>query len=150
MILAQALRNAREQHDYAGLVECVPYANYLGVKIARDDNGLVFHLPFCEKIVGNPALPALHGGVVAGFMENAALLELLVEQAPKRLLKTVDFSIDYARSAKPKDCYATCETVRQGSRVALVQIRCWQTIPEQPIAVARAHFILERLPPTAN
>ena len=37
---------------------------------------------------------------------------------------------------------AAGEVVRVGSRVALVQVRCWQQGPDKPIAVARGHFLL--------
>jgi hypothetical protein len=32
--------------------------------------------------------------------------------------------------------------VRVGSRVALVQVRCWQSSPDHPIVAARGHFLL--------
>lgn len=51
-------------------------------------------------------------------------------------------SIDYLRSARPVETFAQCELVRVGSRVALVQVRCWQTTPDNPIVVARGHFLL--------
>ena len=99
-------------------------------------------LPFQDKLVGNPVLPALHGGVVAGFAETAATLHLILHLKGAKFPKSIDFSIDYLRSGRPVESFASCEVVRVGSRVALVQVRCWQQTPHEPIAVARGHFLL--------
>ena len=63
--------------------------------------------------------------------------------------KSIDFSVDYLRSGRPEECFAACEVVRLGSRVALVQVRCWQSSPDNPIAVARGHFLLTAAEPDA-
>lgn len=143
-----ARRAARERGDFAPLRALVPYAAFLDVNVILHDGAPRFRLPFRAGIVGNAALPALHGGAVAGFMENAALLHLLLQLDERRVPKSIDFSIDYLRSAGPHDTHAACEVMRQGRRVAQVQIRCWQDEPESPgktrdVAVARAHFLLE-------
>lgn len=143
--LTQAVQQARSTDDFQDMLDAVPYARYLGIAMERREGRLEFHLPFQEKTIGNHLLPALHGGVIAGFMEHSALLHLMVEQAQNRLPKTVDFSLDYLRSAGPKDTHARCEVTRQGRRVAHVQILCWQDNPEKPVATARVHFVLEEM-----
>ena len=75
-------------------------------------------------------------------MENTALLQLLLQLDEQRVPKSIDFAIDYLLSGRPLDLHADCEISRLGSRVAQTQIRCWQTDPSRPIAVARAHFLL--------
>ena len=102
----------------------------------------LFRLPYQEKLIGNPTLPALHGGVIAGFAETAAILHLNQTLRGAKLPKGIDFSIDYLRSGRPEETFARCEVVRVGSRVALVQVRCWQQDPERPIATARTHMLL--------
>lgn len=140
--LAEARRRAREQGDFDGFVELVPYARFLGLRVEQDTNGLRMRLPFRGELVGNPALPAIHGGVTAAFMENAAMLHLLLQLDQERIPKSIDFAIDYLRSARTQDCHAACEVTRAGGRVAHTQIRCWQDDPAKPIALARAHFLL--------
>lgn len=120
----------------------IPYVEYLGIRAAGDAESPLFRLPYQEKLIGNPHLPALHGGVIAGFAETAALLHLIRTLRGARFPKSIDFSIDYLRSGRPLESFAACEVVRVGSRVALVQVRCWQKGPELPIAVARGHFLL--------
>jgi len=120
----------------------IPYVEYLGIRVAGGDGPPLFRLPHQDKLIGNPQLPALHGGVIAGFCETAATLHLIRTLRGAKFPKSIDFSIDYLRSGRPVESFASCDVVRVGSRVALVQVRCWQKGPELPIAVARGHFLL--------
>ena len=120
----------------------IPYVEYLGLRVAPDPLQPTFRLPFQQRMIGNPHLPALHGGVVAGFAETSAILHLMQTLQGAKQPKGIDFSIDYLRSGRPEECFARCEVVRLGGRVALVTVRVWQRSPELPIAVARGHFLL--------
>lgn len=126
----------------------IPYADYLGIRVAPGVSAAaapLYRLPYHEKLIGNPRLPALHGGVVAGFAETAAMLHLaqaLQGAKLQKLPKGVDFAVDYLRAARPVETFAQCELVRVGARVALVQVRCWQSGPDNPIINARGHFVL--------
>lgn len=132
--------------------ELSPYAAFLGIErqVATDgQEGDVYRMPFKPELIGNPVLPALHGGVVGGFAETAALLHLIFTNPPVAGSEVssprgVDFAIDYLRSAKPIDTFARCTTIRQGSRVALVHVTVWQDDPSRPIVSARSHCLLPR------
>ena len=145
--LAEARRAVKERGDFTLLRERVPYSAFLDVQVTLQDGVPRCRLPYRPSLVGNTALPALHGGVVAGFMENAAVLHLLLLLDERKVPKGIDFSIDYLRSANAADLHAGCEVTRQGRRVAQVQIRCWQDEAGHPgrtreVALARAHFLL--------
>ena len=127
----------------------IPYVEYLGIRSSSGGGQPLLRLPFQDKMIGNPFLPALHGGVIAGFCETAALLHLIGSLGGEKFPKSIDFSVDYLRSGRPEECFAACEVVRLGSRVALVQVRCWQSSPDNPIAVARGHFLLTAAEPDA-
>ncbi len=45
------------------LVSDVPYIQFLGVQFDRRGDELTAVLPFREEHIGNPMLPAIHGGV---------------------------------------------------------------------------------------
>ncbi|XZG71550.1 PaaI family thioesterase [Chitinibacteraceae bacterium HSL-7] len=124
----------------AGLLERIPYAGMIGMAVA--DDGVTFELPFVQSNVGNVLLPALHGGVIGGFMETAAIATVMVEGGLACVPKIIDFSIDYLRSGRPQTLYARCDIVRQGNRIANVAITAWQDDPNRPVAQARAHFLL--------
>ena len=132
--------------QYQSLLDSIPYINHLGIRVESPiDNTsapLHFHLPFRAEIIGNPMLPALHGGVIGALMETAGLIQVIVSERQPRLPKVIDFSVDYLRSARATDCWATCDVARMGSRVAAISVRCWQESESRPIATARAHLLL--------
>lgn len=123
-----------------------PYVDFLNVhQQAQIDAGPVFRMPYKPELIGNPVLPALHGGVLAGFGETAMVLHLLATNADLAgIPRSVDFAIAYMRSAKPIDTFAQSTTVRQGNRVALVMVSLWQDDPSRPVVQARGHFLMPR------
>ncbi|NGY06124.1 PaaI family thioesterase [Solimonas terrae] len=139
---SEARRAARERHDYQALIELIPYARFLGIRAEGGNGRLCLRLPFRDSLIGNPRRRAWHGGVTAAFMENAALLQLLLQLDEDRVPKSIDFAIDYLLPGRAEDLHADCTVSRLGSRVAHTVIRCWQREADQPIAVARAHFLL--------
>ena len=68
----------KQRRDAAlkALVEGIPYIQFLGISFERHGDELTAVLPFDDKLIGNPMLPAIHGGVTAAFLETAALIEL--------------------------------------------------------------------------
>ena len=119
----------------------MPYAEFIGLQMGHDaDGALLFALPFIRQNIGNVFLPALHGGLIGGFLESAAALFLRHSAGLAQMPKMVDFSLDYLRSGKAETCYARCILTRQGSRIANVALEGWQADSSKPIAVARAHF----------
>ncbi|WOG25843.1 PaaI family thioesterase [Endozoicomonas sp. 8E] len=141
----EALLQARATSDYSYLTELLPYARKIGMSCQSLGDDALFVLPENRDNTGNPVLPALHGGVLGGFMEMSAAIHLMLFMDEPKIPKIVDFSIDYLRSAKIQDVFAECDVVRQGSRIANVAITAWQSRRETPVATARAHFRLDSL-----
>lgn len=123
-----------------------PYVDFLDIRQQPQiDAGPVFRLPFKHELIGNPVLPALHGGVLAGLGETAMILHLTnTNPAIQGVPRGIDFAIAYMRSAKPVDTFVQGTTVRQGNRVALVQVSIWQDDPQRPVAQARGHCLMPR------
>ena len=144
------------------LVGGVPYVAYLGIRFERRGDEVTGILPFDEKLIGNPMLPALHGGVTAAFLETVAVLSLawsqlwekvesgalnpdtLSAETMPRFPKTVDLTVDYLRSGLPRDAYARARIVRSGRRYASVQVEGWQDNRDRPFASASGHFVMPR------
>ncbi|WP_374350937.1 PaaI family thioesterase [Chitinimonas sp.] len=138
----EQMQAAKESGDYSAVLDQIPYAKLLGV-VMREENDLpLFELPFAEQNIGNTHLPALHGGVIGGFLENAALLHLIWARESFEVPRTIDFSLDFLRSGKAQTLFARCDITRQGKRVANVRMTAWQEDESKPVAVARAHFLL--------
>lgn len=144
MNMADVLRETRETGDFAPLLDSIPYAGYIGLQCERFGDDLIFRLPRKESNLGNPLLPAIHGGVIGGFMEVSAAIYLMMSQDAFRMPRIVDFSLDYLRAGLDRETYAECHLTRQGNRVANVMITAWQKSRREPIATARAHFLLDR------
>ncbi len=144
--LENVVRRARVAGDPQQLADAIPYNGLIGGEMFLEGAELRFRLRFREGNIGNPLLPALHGGVVGAFMEHAAVLHLLWTQEAARLPKVVDFSIDYLRPGRPEDLYVRCSVRRQGRRVANVSVTSWQPGAkegrERVVAHARTHFLL--------
>ena len=141
------------------LVSKIPYIGFLGVEFERRGDELTAVLPFKDDLIGNPILPALHGGATAAFFEISAIIELAwnelwfdIENGPRsldeigvtgmKLPKTIDFTIDYLRSGLPRDAYARARIVRSGRRYASVQVEGWQDNRLRPFAQATGHFLM--------
>ncbi|KAA0012541.1 PaaI family thioesterase [Billgrantia pellis] len=143
------LARTHAEGNVAAWLERLPYARLIGVSATPDEEGegLIYQLEPREFNVGNILLPALHGGVVAAFMETAGTLDLMLSAREPRLPRIVDFSIDYLRTARVVPTHARCRLLREGRRLANVQVTAWQESEDQPVATARLHLVLGALEP---
>ena len=142
MSWAERINQACTNNDWRPLIDAVPFARFLDLRIDVKGEEFTCILPFQEKLIGNPILPALHGGATGGFLECAGIFYLLWHMDSQELPKTIDFSIDYLRSGRPKDTYANVFMVKQGQRVAHLRIEAWQSSPDKPIALGHCNFML--------
>jgi len=123
-------------------VDLIPYAKFIGIEVRKVGGELTCVLPFKDENVGNPMLPALHGGVVSALLETAAILQLICEVESDHLPKPVNINIDYLRSAKPVETFARAFITKQGRRVANVRAEAWQQSRDRPVAALHGHFLL--------
>jgi acyl-coenzyme A thioesterase PaaI-like protein len=126
------------------LLEDIPYAQMLGVKPFFMGEEFTLILPFDQSNIGNPTLPALHGGGVGGFMEVCAIAQLILSNPDLSLPKPIGINIEYLRRGKPIDTFARAQIFKQGSRVANVRVRAWQDRFEMPISALSGQFLLGR------
>ena len=140
MTQANNIQNAFSPATLKLWLQKIPYAVFLGMKAELHKTDFLFTLPKDERFIGNPSLPALHGGVVGAFMEQAAALQLIVSMDEPRLPKIINFSLDYLRPARLHDTYAKCVLNRQGQFITNITVTAWQEQLDQPNAIARAHF----------
>ncbi|MEL6204199.1 MAG: PaaI family thioesterase [Pseudomonadota bacterium] len=157
----EPVKVVKERRDQAleRLVGAVPYVQLLGISFQRNGDELTAVLKFGDHLIGNPILPALHGGAIASFLEVAALTELSWtwlwdemeagrlskedEELPP-LPKTIDFTVDYLRSGLPRDAYARARVNRAGRRYGSVHVEAWQDHRAKLFASATGHFLMPR------
>lgn len=141
------------------IVSQVPYITFLGVSFDRHGDELTSTMAFHDDLIGNPMLPALHGGATAAFLEVTAIVglawaslwtdieeELLnisaVQNGKLALPKTIDLTVDYLRSGLPRDAYARARVNRSGRRYASVHVEGWQDNRSRLFAQATGHFLM--------
>jgi uncharacterized protein (TIGR00369 family) len=120
-----------------------PFARCLGIRIGGDGTMV---MPFSQKIVGNPVLPAIHGGMTGAFLETTAIVGVTRELGVSMLPKPIGLTINYLRSGRALDSYASASIVKQGRRIVAFEAKAWQDDPTKPIASAYGHFMLRRAP----
>ena len=125
-----------------GFLQKVPYVRFLGMRIELAGDEMTAVLPFRQTLIGNPILPALHGGAIGAFMELTALAQLSLVEPGGRVPKTIDITIEYLRSGRAQDTYARAILRKVGRRVANVQVEAWQESRSKPVAGLTGHFLL--------
>jgi acyl-coenzyme A thioesterase PaaI-like protein len=78
----------------SAVIDAIPYARFLGVEVDRVGGARECVLPFRQAVVGNAALPAIHGGGIGAFLELTALLRLIDESGATRVPKPINFASD--------------------------------------------------------
>lgn len=162
----EPIQRIKERRDQAlqALVGGIPYIQFLGISFDRRGDELTAVLNYDDKLIGNPALPALHGGATAAFLETTALIELgwrrlwdqietgrltsdeLPQDNLPKLAKTIDFTVDYMRTGLPRDAYARARVNRSGRRFASVHVEAWQDNRQRLFAQATGHFLMPTMP----
>ena len=151
-----------ECETLSALTAHIPYIDFLGVTFEPREDALIGRLRFQDHLVGNPLLPAIHGGATGAFLEITAIItlawtrlndgreaaEIAALRAEDGALppypKPIDISFDYLRSGKPQDTLAKATIMRLGRRVANVRVEAWQADRGKPIATAHGNFLIPR------
>ena len=120
-----------------------PFARCLGIRI-QDDGTLM--MPFARRIIGNPILPAIHGGITGAFLETTAIVNVTRDLGVEAMPKPIGLTINYLRSGRALETFARATIVKQGRRVVAFEAQAWQDDPSKPIASAFGHFMLRRVP----
>ena len=118
------------------LIAETPYYRFLGLRPGPD--GCVL-LPTHDRHASDRSV--IHGGVLAAFLEAAAVLYLRTNGAARA--RTGELTAAFLRPARLVDTTARARPVRRGRRFAHLQIMAWQSDPASPVAVGYGSWILE-------
>ncbi len=151
---------SRRDGALAWLTSGIPYIRFLGIEFDRRGDELTAVLPFAATNIGNPMIPALHGGVTSAFLEVTAIIGLswatlwedieagregpaaLDPGTLPALPRTINFTVDYLRTGLPRDAYARARIMRSGRRFASVQVEAWQDNVARPFALGLVHLVM--------
>lgn len=142
-LLAKAAA-AGTKPDPATLIAAIPYCRHMGLSAALRGEEVILTMPFAAHLVGNPMIPALHGGVIGSLLETAAIAQVIYETGAVTIPKPVDITVDYLRSGRAQTTFAKARIAKQGRRVINVHAELWQEDEAKAIAALRGHFLLAR------
>jgi uncharacterized protein (TIGR00369 family) len=125
------------------LLDRLPYARFLNLQTRMSGDELTVVMPFDDKLIGNPMLPALHGGSTAALLEMTAMAQVALSFPGLRLPRPINVTVAYLRTGRPQDVHARARISRAGRRVAHVLAEAWQESRDQPIASLTANFLLD-------
>lgn len=155
-----AVQETERSELLRALAEGIPYNRFIGARFDRLGDELTGRMPFAERLVGNPFLPAIHGGVTGAFLETMALTQLAWNQVTAMLEsgqidvetlragrfpplpKTIDITIDYLRPGRPREVFARAKVQKVGRRVSNLHVEAWQDARDRPIALMRGNFLM--------
>ena len=143
--MLQRITAAKARGEFAHIAHAVPYAQFMGMSLHIEAGQLTTVMAFAPQLIGNPALPALHGGTLGALLESAAVFELLYQTdltTMRGLPKTITFTVEYLRSAGPLPTQAAATITRIGRRVANVSAVAWQADRAKPVATANVLLLV--------
>jgi len=136
---AALLARAKAEANPQLLCEVVPIARLMGMQASLAGDAVSVTMPFIERLGGNMAVPAIHGGALATLMETAALLTGIWQSGANA--RTITITVDYLRPAFLAETTATCVVLRKGRRVVSVQVTAAQG--DRLVSAARVHMMLD-------
>ena len=66
--LIEQLAEAKREGNYQAFMDAIPYARFLGLSGAMVGDELITTMHYADHLIGNPALPALHGGTLGALL----------------------------------------------------------------------------------
>jgi len=138
--------NAGQPEDW--VIQNCEYLQWIGLEVERQTAGEVeLSLPFHEKLT-TPGRGALHGGIVATVIDNAAggALRTVLESPTETGHATTDLNVSYLRPVTD-DLRVTGRLVRRGSSMAVAKVDVESTDPDgrrKLVATGRVTLYLSR------
>jgi uncharacterized protein (TIGR00369 family) len=139
----KALGERPSKRDLSRLAETIPYAKWMHIAPETTTGELLTRMRYHDQLIGNTSLPAIHGGTLGAVLELAAIFHLLWESDAETVPKIVNITVDYLRSARPRDVIAAAKVTKQGRRMVNVFAEAWQEDRSKPVASASAHFLVQ-------
>lgn len=119
-----------------------PYARTLGFVLDIEDGVLTGRLPFTENLIGNPLVPALHGGILAALLQLTATGQLMLKTGSPALPRLFTATQEFLANPALKTTYAAASLVTRTRRFANLRAIAWQGDRAAPVAAATLQFLL--------
>ncbi len=125
----------------------IPFNQHLGLRCLLIEDGFVrVELPFRKEHVGNPEIPALHGGAISSTLDTTGGLAVWSRLRPHDRVSTIDLRVDYLRPGRGEPMIAVARVVRIGNRVGVAELRAFHPDAEdKPIAAGMGVYSIRRV-----
>jgi acyl-coenzyme A thioesterase PaaI-like protein len=124
----------------AAIVASSSFGAKLGGMIDVSEDGALWTLAPRPELIGNPPLPALHGGAVTAFLELACGGVVARRLERSVLPRLISLNVQFLTPIRLRDVRARPDIRRIGRRVAVVHIEAWQDNPGSPACAAQFEF----------
>lgn len=118
------------------MIEHKPIDEWLDISQTKGSDANIYQMLTSEKHMGNPAIRAIHGGVVTIFMERVAEIELSNHSKISKDTKLISTNVDFLRSSKLKPLFGSAKIIKLGRRLAVIDVFAWQDKIDLPVAKA--------------
>ena len=135
-----------QAHLSQAFEQYIPFNQYLGMRCLEIQDGVVrVELPFRPELVGNPEIPALHGGAISATLDTTGGLAVWSRLRPRDRVSTIDLRVDYLRPGRGEPMIAVAKVVRLGNRVGVAELRAFHPdCEDKPIAAAMGVYSIKR------
>ncbi len=141
--LFEKVNHFKQSGQFDRISELIPYSGFVNLELFEEEGRLITVLRQTPSNIGNTKIPAVHGGVVGGLLEHAAVMEIIYSCELTHFPKIINISVDYLRPAMgQKDTFAQAKLIKQGKSVSNVRVEAWQDNQDRPVAAAHAHFLM--------
>lgn len=124
----------------------IPFNRFLGLRCLEIAGGSVrVELPYRPEHVGNPEIPALHGGVISATLDTTGGLAVWSQAGPNDRVSTIDLRVDFLRPGRAEPLIAVARVVRVGNRVGVAELRAFHPGAEdRPVAAGMGVYSVKR------
>lgn len=123
----------------------IPHARAIGMQLIQHDAaGCVVRVPYADHLVGDPDTGVVHGGVLTALLDNACGIAVRPADSQTAIsMATLDLRIDYLGAAVPhQDILAHAVCYKRTRHIAFVRATAYQSTVDDPIATCVASFML--------
>jgi uncharacterized protein (TIGR00369 family) len=130
----------------ARLFESTPFVGFLGMRFEVVERGrVVMAVPFRNELIGNPVLPALHGGVISALLDTCGGAAVWSQLGHGDVVSTVDLRVDYLRPGRAEKLLGEGRVIRLGNRVGVSELRAYHPGAESaPVAIGTGVYNIRR------
>jgi len=99
-----------------------PFHRWLNLRmIEADAEHILIEMPWRDEMISNPALPSMHGGILASLIDLTGFYAVLA--SGNMCKSTADLRVDYHRAASRQTLHAEGCLIKAGKSLSVADVR---------------------------